>query len=312
MLSVENISKKFGDQVAVNAVSFAARQGETIAILGTSGCGKSTTLRMINRLLEPDSGQIIINNKNAADYAPETLRRHIGYVLQFNGLFPHYTVAENIGMVPALLQWTSQKIQARVLELLKQLRLPAEYATRYPSALSGGENQRVGIARALAADPPLLLMDEPFGALDNITRSGITKDFMQLDALKNKTVVMVTHDVREAFTMADKIILMHAGEVMQQGTAKELLFKPANNFVKEFFDADRLQLELDAITLGDLMPYFSEQPGNAKTLATDISVAAMLQHRNGMLYGSRQTGLPPTLGNTEIFAAFEKFKNSFA
>ncbi|MEP6926076.1 MAG: ABC transporter ATP-binding protein, partial [Ginsengibacter sp.] len=218
MITVDGVVKLFGNTKAVDNISFKVNDGENVVLLGTSGCGKTTTLRMINRLTETTSGSIYVAGKNIKDVSPEDLRRSIGYVLQHNGLFPHYTIAENIAIVPELLKWPKQKIAQRTSELLEQLHLPQSYLSLYPQQLSGGQQQRVGLARALAADPPVLLMDEPFGALDAVTRAGITNEFGSLEVLKNKTIVLVTHDIREAFQLGDKILLMDKGKIVQEGT----------------------------------------------------------------------------------------------
>jgi len=250
MIRAEQLLKRFGDTIAVNKVSFMVPQGETMVLLGPSGCGKTTTLRMINKLVEPDSGQLFIDGKEVTNREPELLRRSIGYVLQHHGLFPHYTVGENVAIVPRLLKWSRQKIQQRAEELFMKLNLDPALKNQYPAALSGGQQQRVGLARALMADPPVLLMDEPFGALDNLTRIRIRKEFMELDELRRKTVVMVTHDIQEAFEMGDQICLMNKGAVMQLGTPEQLLFQPANAFVEDFLRDQRLLLELKALKIG--------------------------------------------------------------
>ena len=256
MITLNHISKLFDGKAAVNDISFAVGEGETLVLLGTSGCGKTTTLRMINRLTEPTSGSIAINGKNIMQQPVETLRRNMGYVLQHHGLFPHYTVAENIAVVPHLLKWKDDKIQQRIDELMHKLQLPAEYKNAYPAGLSGGQQQRVGLARALAADPNILLMDEPFGALDPVTRTGIRNELKGLDELKKKTIVLVTHDVQEAFELGNIICLMDKGKMVQMGTPSELLFKPANEFVKNFFKEQRLQLELGTIRLEETWAQF--------------------------------------------------------
>ena len=236
--------------MAVNQVSFEVPTGSNMVLLGPSGCGKTTTLRLINRLVTPDSGTIAINGANINDQPAETLRRGIGYVLQHHGLFPHYTVAENVAIVPKLLQWETNHIKSRTKELFNKLNLDESLINKYPASLSGGQQQRVGLVRALMVNPPVLLMDEPFGALDNLTRIRIRKDFMELDELRRKTIVMVTHDVQEAFEMGDKICLMNKGAVMQLGTPEELLFKPANTFVENFLKDQRLLLELKSLKIG--------------------------------------------------------------
>jgi osmoprotectant transport system ATP-binding protein len=266
MISVEKVSKSFGATLAVREVSFEVKTGETLVLLGTSGSGKTTMLRMINRLLEPGSGNIYLNNQSILLEAPETLRRSMGYVIQGYGLFPHYTVAENIAIVPQLLRWPKDKIEQRVKELLLKLQLPPEkYARSYPHQLSGGEKQRVGLARALAANPPILLMDEPFGALDPLTRADVRAEFKNLDELKSKTIVLVTHDVQEAFELGDQICLMDKGAVVQTGTPVDLIFAPANDFVKSFFARHELQLRLQSLSLkhlwNDLIPTESGPEG---------------------------------------------------
>ncbi|MBE9586470.1 ABC transporter ATP-binding protein [Mucilaginibacter sp. JRF] len=252
MIKADNLSKHFGAVKAVDNVSFEVAEGETMVLLGTSGCGKTTTLKMLNRLIEPSGGSISINGKDVASQAPEELRRGIGYVLQNNGLFPHYTVAENIAIVPNLLKWDKAKTQKHTTELLEKLHLSPQYLSAYPNELSGGQQQRVGLARALVADAPVLLMDEPFGALDNVTRTRIHAEFKALDELKRKTIIMVTHDVQEAFTLGDRVVIMDKGRIIQQGTPQQLLFKPANSFVSDFLKEQRLQLELRTIKLTDL------------------------------------------------------------
>ncbi|GGM93138.1 ABC transporter ATP-binding protein [Dyadobacter beijingensis] len=235
MIVADHISKHFNGNEAVRDVSFQVGEGETMVLLGTSGCGKTTTLKMLNRLIEASSGRIEIFGKNIAEEKPEILRRSIGYVSQNNGLFPHYTVAQNIAVVPKLLKWAAADIEEHTARLLEQLKLPAAFTGKYPGELSGGQQQRVAIARALIADPPVLLLDEPFGALDPVTRASVRKDFAELPALKRKTMVLVTHDVHEALDMGDHICLMDKGAIVQKGTPGDLLLRPENEFVHAFF-----------------------------------------------------------------------------
>ena len=250
-----NLCKQFGAHAVVQDVSFELAAGETLVLLGPSGCGKTTLLKMLNRLIEPDRGTVEINGQPVRNQRPAELRRGIGYVIQQVGLLPHYTVAENVAVVPRLLGHAPAAIAARTTALLTRLHLPpARYAGQYPHQLSGGQQQRVGLARALAADPPIVLLDEPFGALDPLTRASIRREFRELEELRRKTVVLVTHDVTEAFELADRILLLDAGQVQQLGTPRELLFRPANDFVRRFFAAERLALQLRTLTLGDVFP----------------------------------------------------------
>lgn len=266
MITLEHVVKKFGNTAAVDDVSFEVKEGETLVLLGTSGCGKTTTLRMINRLAEVSSGKIIVAGKNIKEVPAEDLRRNIGYVLQNNGLFPHYSIAENIATVPRLLKWPEEKISERTSELLEQLHLPQNILSLYPQQLSGGQQQRVGLARALAADPPVLLMDEPFGALDAITRNNITKEFSSLEVLKTKTIVLVTHDIREAFELGDRILLMDKGKIVQQGKSIDLLFHPESQFVSDFFSSQKMQLELHSVYLKDIFQHLENKFDNENNL----------------------------------------------
>lgn len=265
MVTFENVKKSFENVTAVDGISFEVTKGENAVLLGTSGCGKTTTLRMINRLTDPTSGTIKIGGENIKNIHPVELRRHIGYVLQNHGLFPHYTVAENIAIVPELLRWPRKKTEERITELLEQVALPQHYKTLFPQQLSGGQQQRVGIARALAADPPLLLMDEPFGALDAITRRDISKEFATLEILKSKTVIMVTHDIREAFDMGDKLLLMNKGKIVQAGSPTELLFHPKDPFITDFFRGQKMQLELNKVYLHDIWNSLPDETSEASS-----------------------------------------------
>ncbi len=259
MIKVKHLSKNFGKVKAVDDISFEVKEHENLILLGTSGCGKTTTLKMVNRLIEPSAGEIFIGGKNIFEQSPEILRRGIGYVLQNNGLFPHYTVAENIAVVPQLLKWEKKRTEKRVDELLEKLHLSKDYLHVYPNELSGGQQQRIGLARALVADPAVLLMDEPFGALDNVTRSKIHAEFKALDELKRKTIIMVTHDVQEAFELGDHICLMDKGKIVQDGSPAELLFKPQNDFVKEFLKEQKLLLEFKTVTVKSIWHLLSNE-----------------------------------------------------
>jgi osmoprotectant transport system ATP-binding protein len=239
VISLERVTKRYGETIAVNEVSLEARGGELLVLIGPSGCGKTTTLKMMNRLIEPSSGKIVIDGKDASGLPAHVLRRSIGYAIQNVGLLPHLTVAENIAVVPKLLGWDAKRMQARVSALLELIGLESRYGALYPRNLSGGQAQRVGVARALAADPPMMLMDEPFGAVDPLTRERLQNEFLELQRRVKKTIVMVTHDIDEAIKLADRIALMRAGKIEQIGTPEELLEQPANGFVRDFIGSDR-------------------------------------------------------------------------
>lgn len=221
---------------AVDNVTMEIPAGETVMFVGPSGCGKTTTMKMINRLIEPTSGRIFIGDEDVTDKNPDELRRHIGYVIQGAGLFPHFTVGDNIAIVPKLLNWDKQRIDERVDELLDLVNLdPAQYRNRYPRELSGGQQQRVGVARALAADPPVLLMDEPFGAVDPITRQRLQDELLRLQEELSKTIVFVTHDFDEAVKLGDRIAILREGsQIVQYDTPEVILANPANDFVRGF------------------------------------------------------------------------------
>ncbi|MEJ7740071.1 MAG: ATP-binding cassette domain-containing protein [Chitinophagaceae bacterium] len=276
MIKLENISKYFGVTTAVDHISFEVKEGETMVLLGTSGCGKTTTLRMINRLIEPSSGIVWVNGENVLTQSPENLRKGIGYVLQHHGLFPHYTIAENIQVVPTLMHWNKEKKMERTRELMNKMQLPFDlFGHLYPRELSGGQQQRVGVARALASFPPVLLMDEPFGALDPVTRSDIRSHLMQLEEFNKKTIILVTHDIQEAFAYGDRICIMHNGTIVQEGPPEELLFHPANEFVSGFLKEQRMQLELKTVRLfhiWDLLPQASVENPATASLSEDNSV----------------------------------------
>ncbi|MDH1265127.1 ABC transporter ATP-binding protein [Pseudomonas sp. GD03944] len=233
MIELQAVSKAFGQTLAVDGISLTVAAGELCVLVGTSGCGKSTTLRMVNRLCEHSAGEIRIDGQPIDRLDPQALRRRIGYAIQNTGLFPHWTVARNIGVVPRLLGWPAARIRERVEALLTLLELPvAEFADKYPSQLSGGQAQRVGVARALAGDPDILLMDEPFGALDPITRDSLQNELLRIQAQVRKTILFVTHDMDEALKLADRIVVMDKGRIVQQDTPAALLANPCNAFVE--------------------------------------------------------------------------------
>lgn len=235
MIELHGVTKRYGDATAVDDVSFHVERGELAVLLGPSGCGKTTTLRAINRMVEIDSGVVSLAGRPVTERSPDELRRQIGYAIQGVGLFPHMTVHRNIAAVPRLLGWDKQRIDRRVMELLELVGLPAACASKKPRELSGGEAQRVGVARALAADPPVMLMDEPFGALDPINRERVQREFAELRRELGKTVVFVTHDIGEAVLLGDRILLMRDGRLVQSNTPEGLWRSPASEFVHSFF-----------------------------------------------------------------------------
>ncbi|MGH7142761.1 MAG: ABC transporter ATP-binding protein [Planctomycetota bacterium] len=246
MIRLSAISKTFdrGASYVVRDLDLEIADGETLVLLGSSGCGKTTTLKMINRLVEPSAGAITIGDRNVLDMNPVELRRSIGYVFQNIGLFPHMTVAQNIAVVPQLLGWPKDRRRQRVAELLELVELPpGQYAGRYPQELSGGQRQRVGVCRALAADPAYLLMDEPFGALDALTRDSLQQEMLAIKARLHKTIVFVTHDIFEALALGDRIAVMNAGGIEQLGDRNELLTHPKTAFVRNLFAKPAEQLK---------------------------------------------------------------------
>jgi osmoprotectant transport system ATP-binding protein len=250
MIRLEEVTKIYGETTAVNNLSLEVNEGEVCILIGPSGCGKTTTLRMINRLIEPTAGHIFIDGQDTSRIKAEKLRQSIGYAIQSVGLFPHMTVADNIAVVPELLHWKKDRINSRIGELLTLVNLnPVEYAAKYPGQLSGGEAQRIGVARALAADPPILLMDEPFGAVDPLTRERLQDQFVRIQQELKKTVIMVTHDLDEAIRLADRVAIMQAGRLVQYDNPEVILSKPANRFVHDFVGTDRALKRLSRISI---------------------------------------------------------------
>jgi osmoprotectant transport system ATP-binding protein len=244
VIELERVEKSFGGMPAVRGVSLTVAKGELVAIVGGSGSGKTTLLRMVNRLVEPDAGEVRVGGRDVRAEPAVALRRTIGYVIQHIGLLPHLTVEENIAMVPRLLDWTREAIASRVTELLDRVGLPASrYAARYPDELSGGQQQRVGIARALAAKPRVLLLDEPLGALDPITRVALQRELRAIHRDLGLTTLMVTHDIVEALSLADRVAVMLNGEIRQIATPGELVRAPADDWVAEVVEVARAQGE---------------------------------------------------------------------
>ncbi|SHF10364.1 osmoprotectant transport system ATP-binding protein [Kaistia soli DSM 19436] len=248
MITFEHVGKTYGDWTAIDDLSLHVAEGEFCVLIGPSGSGKTTTLKMINRLIEHDRGRILFEGAEIRSFAPEQLRRRMGYAIQSIGLFPHWTVEENIGAVPRLLGWPKSRIRDRVTELLGLLALePERFRDRYPRHLSGGQQQRVGVARALAADPSVLLMDEPFGALDPVTRDTLQAEMLRIHKASGTTIVLVTHDIDEAIRLGSRIVILDGGRIVQSGTPRAILTKPANDFVADFVGREDIGIKLLSI-----------------------------------------------------------------
>ena len=251
MIELQHLTKQYGERVAVRDLSLTVAEGELLVLLGGSGSGKTTTLKMINRLIEPSAGSVLVDGRDVAELASHDLRRRIGYAFQQVGLFPHMTVGENVGVTPALLGWTEDTIRRRVDELLALVELdPDETRDRRPDQLSGGQQQRVGVARALAARPRLMLLDEPFGALDPLTRHRLQESFVRIRRELGLTVVFVTHDMVEALVLGDRIAVLQAGHLVQIGTPRTLMREPTNDYVRQLLDTPRRDARLVESLLG--------------------------------------------------------------
>lgn len=288
MIRLEGVSKRFpgAERPAVDALDLAVAEGSVCALIGPSGCGKSTTLRMVNRLVEPDSGRVLVAGQDVMRGDPVALRRRIGYVLQGVGLFPHRSVADNIGTVPGLLGWKRTRIAERVDAMLDLVGLdPAQYRARRPHELSGGQRQRVGVARALAADPPVLLMDEPFGAVDPVARDRLQAEIGAILRRLGKTVLIVTHDIDEAMRMGDRVVLMRDGRIVQADPPARLLAAPADPFVAGFVGQDRALRRLALIAAGSL-----GHPG-ALPDAPALAAGASLREALSLLLATGADGL---------------------
>lgn len=254
MLEFKNVTKVFKNKTIIQNISFEVNKGEFLVLIGPSGCGKTTTLKMINKLIPVSSGSIFLDGKDLLKEDTIELRRNMGYVIQQTGLFPHMTVGENIGLIPKLEKWAEDKIVERTFELLKMVGMePEQYKDRYPCELSGGQQQRIGVARAFATNPDIILMDEPFSALDPITRSQLQDELFNLQQELKKTIVFVTHDMDEALKLADRICIMKDGQILQFDTPENILKKPANEFVEEFIGRNRIWQQPEFIKAKDIM-----------------------------------------------------------
>jgi len=273
MLEFKNISKVFKNQTIINDISFTVNKGEFVVIIGPSGCGKTTTLKMINKLIAPSSGNIYLEGKDILKEDTIKLRRNMGYVIQQTGLFPHLTVGENIGLIPKLEKWSQDKITKRTTELLNMVGMePEQYVDRYPFELSGGQQQRIGVARAFAINPDLILMDEPFSALDPISRSQLQDELFDLQQEFKKTIIFVTHDMDEAIKLGDRICIMQDGNILQYDTPENILKNPATAFVEEFIGKNRLWQQPEFIKAKDIMITEPIKTTGSRTIVQAIEI----------------------------------------
>jgi osmoprotectant transport system ATP-binding protein len=279
VITFDGVTKRFADgTVGVDNLSMEIGQGEVVVLVGPSGCGKTTTMRMVNRMITPTSGTLTVDGRNVMDVDPAELRRGIGYVIQQIGLFPHRTIGENIATVPQLIGWDKARTRSRVTELVELVGLSTAVLDRFPHQLSGGQRQRAGVARALAADPPIMLMDEPFGAVDPIVRTRLQDEFLRLQATVRKTIVFVTHDIDEAIRMGDRIAIMSEGGHLEQlDTPAQLLAEPANDFVVDFLGAERGLKRLALIPVSEV----KADPGPVVTSTDDRARAAAVAESAG-------------------------------
>ncbi|MFN2586878.1 MAG: ABC transporter ATP-binding protein [Actinomycetota bacterium] len=279
MISMRDVTKTFAGAAApaVSSLSLEIAAGETVVLVGPSGCGKTTTMKMVNRLVEPTSGTIVVDGIDVMRQDPVELRRRIGYVIQSIGLMPHRTVAENMATVPKLVGWDDSRARARVAELAEILELDSHLLGRYPNELSGGQRQRVGVARALAVDPPVMLMDEPFGAVDPIVRQRLQDQFLRIQGELRKTIVFVTHDVDEAIKMADRIAILNKGGILEQfAPPEEILRAPASEFVRRFVGGERALKRLSLLRVRDVALAGAPAPADGPSVTQEASLRQAL------------------------------------
>lgn len=310
MIKLEGVSKSYDNlNNVVDNLDLEIKTGELVVLVGESGCGKTTTMKMINRLIEPTKGKIFINEDNIQDLDKNTLRRNIGYVIQNVGLFPHLTIDKNIAVVPTLCKADKKEIDAKVKQLLNMIELPYDdYAHRYPRELSGGQQQRVGVARALANDPDVILMDEPFSALDPITREQLQNELLRLQASLNKTIVFVTHDIDEAIKLGDRIAVMANGNIIQYDTPEEILKNPINKFVETFVGTDRLWKTPDMLKAQDVVSKKMTKIGSNRSVAHAIEL--MKEHNTDVLVvvdskSKKQNDFVGIVGSNRLKGIFE-------
>ena len=291
MIELQQVSKSFSGLKVIDDVSLGIAQGEFTVILGGSGSGKSTVLKMMNRMVEHDSGQILFAGQEIRSFAPEDIRRRMGYAIQSVGLFPHWNVEKNIATVPRLLGWPKARIADRVEELMSLLQLePALYRSRFPHQLSGGQQQRVGVARALAANPDVLLMDEPFGALDPLTRAALQREMARIHKTLGKTIVLVTHDIDEALSLASRIVLIDKGRIVQHDTPLQMLSKPANTVVEDFFGRSDVGIRL--LGLRQVVDHVRPMEPGSVEVGEPIAVTLSLREALSAFMSQRSRQLP--------------------
>ena len=292
MIEIENLSKTFAGTTrpAVDRLTLTVPEGDVCVLIGPSGCGKTTTMRMINRMIEPDGGRITVGGRDVLAIDPIALRRSVGYVIQQVGLFPHWSIADNIATVPRLLRWQETRIHQRVDELLTLVGMdPAADRDRFPRELSGGQRQRIGVARALAADPPVMLMDEPFGAIDPITRTRLQGEFLKILHDLRKTIVFVTHDIDEAIRMGDRIAILRDGALVQYDTPEAILARPADAFVEQFVGADRALKRLALIATATVV-----EPTRGALPELSIAAEASLRDALSLMFSAGVDALAVT------------------
>ena len=302
MIKLTNVSKTYDGYEAVKNISLNVEKGEFLVLLGPSGCGKSTTLRLINKMVERTGGEILVEGENIDSFKEETLRKSMGYVIQSTGLFPHMTVATNIATVPLLLKWDKKRIKERTQEMLMLVGLaPETYLKKYPYGLSGGEAQRVGVARALASDPHILLMDEPFGAVDPINRLRLQKEFKEIQQKLHKTVIFVTHDVEEALLLGDRICIMRDGEILQMDTPTEIILNPKDDFVRDFFGGEGALSLLSRFKAKD---FIQKVQAEGKTLAEEATLKEALSE----IVLRKTDRVPMMEGSISLMAIMDAFR----
>ncbi|APX71366.1 glycine/betaine ABC transporter ATP-binding protein [Companilactobacillus allii] len=310
IISFQDVAKNYrGGNDAVEDINITINEGEFVCLIGTSGSGKTTTMRMINRMIEPSRGKIIFKGKNLKTFDPVKLRRTIGYVIQNNGLMPHMTIKDNITLVPKLLKWSQDKMDRKAVELIKLADLPESYLERYPAELSGGQQQRIGVVRALAADQDIILMDEPFGALDPITRDDLQELVKHLQEELGKTIIFVTHDMDEALKLATHIVIMDSGHIIQDDTPDNILQHPASDFVKELLGEERLlQAQQNTLSVSDIM---SKNPAKI-TLGQSLAEAIRemsLKHVDNLLVTDDNNKLKGFIDLETINDRYSKYSN---